>query len=419
MKRADLNKHGFDGNSILEFCKKNIRYISASVIVVLLILVLTVVVGNKNTTDKENQEQETVAEQEVVQMEGFEENVISEINTLIENYYAACAAGDTAKVETYATPITDTERDYITLMSQYVSGYKNIECHTKPGLGADEYAVSVEMNMCFENVETNAPGLDFFYVRKNSQGEYYIDNLYSQFNLQNQEQPLDSQVEEFINLYETQEDMLALCVDVEKRYAEAMEADEDLKNIAEVVIPTAIQNWVAEITGTGEEGTTEQSASEETPTEVTEETQVNAEQVYVTENVNVRKEADENAEKVGSAVAGQALNRLETLDNGWSKIEYDGVKAYIKSEYLSMEKPVIEEESETEEITVDYVPQGIEITLNSAMNVRETMDENGERLGTAEIGDKVEVVLSYAEGWTKVKWQDKTGYIKTELLLNN
>ena len=30
MKLADLDKHGFDWNRILGFCKKNIRYISGS-----------------------------------------------------------------------------------------------------------------------------------------------------------------------------------------------------------------------------------------------------------------------------------------------------------------------------------------------------------------------------------------------------
>ena len=32
------------------------------------------------------------------------------------------------------------------------------------------------------------------------------------------------------------------------------------------------------------------------------------------------------------------------------------------------------------------------------------------------IRDRVTVVMSYAEGWTKVKWNGETGYIKTSLL---
>ena len=44
------------------------------------------------------------------------------------------------------------------------------------------------------------------------------------------------------------------------------------------------------------------------------------------------------------------------------------------------------------------------------------MDENSTKVATAFSGEKVTVIMSYAEGWTKVSYGDKTGYIKTELL---
>lgn len=396
MKFADLKNQGFDWNSLLDFCKKNIRYISAGAIVVVLVIVLAVATGNKGTETGSNDSE--VAQENVLQMEAFKEDAIPEINTLIENYYAAYAAGDVAAMESCAAPISDTEKSYITLMSGYIKEYTDIKCYTKPGLAEGEYAVSVVMNMSFEDAETSAPGLDFFYVKKNTEGVFYIDNLYSQFNLQNQEQALDSQVEEFIEEYEQQEDMLLLCDDVESRYAEVMTADEKLKNIAETVIPEAIQKWVAEITGT---------AAQEGIEEV-------FESVYITENVNIRKKPKKKSKKIGSAVAGQEVIRIGITDNGWSKIEFDGKEGYIKNKYLSTEEPVAEEEVE-----INYVPEGKVLTMNSAVNVRKTMEEDGERIGTTEIGDEVEVILSYAEGWTKVKWNGETGYIKTELLLNN
>ena len=50
-----------------------------------------------------------------------------------------------------------------------------------------QYLVSVSMEIKFTGVDTTAPGLDFFYVRTNDDGTLYIDNLYSQYNLANQE----------------------------------------------------------------------------------------------------------------------------------------------------------------------------------------------------------------------------------------
>ena len=44
------------------------------------------------------------------------------------------------------------------------------------------------------------------------------------------------------------------------------------------------------------------------------------------------------------------------------------------------------------------------------------MSETSDRIGTAYSGEKVTVIMSYAEGWTKVKWNGKEGYIKSEYL---
>lgn len=438
MKLADSKKHGFDWNSVLDFCRKNIRYISAGIIVVILVIVLAVTTVSQNSEDKGSKEENgTAQEQEKEElMEEFEVDAIPEINTLIQSYYTAYAAGDLETLETYATPISDIEKGYITLMSQYVNGYENIQCNTKAGLAEGEYAVSVVMDMRFENVETMAPGLDFFYVRTNEDGSYYIDNLYSQFNLQNRELELDSQVEAFIENYESQEDMQVLCIDVQSKYDEALAADETLKDTIENVIPQAIQTWVAEITGSGaEEQPTEEQPSEEQPTEEqpaeeqpteeqpvdeqpAEENQAASETVYATKNVNIRKEPNESAEKAGSAVAGQSFTRTGITEDGWSEIEYDGAKAYIKSDYLSTQAPE-QTGNDTSTGSTGYLTEGTTITANKAYNVRASMDEDAERVGTTDPGDKIKVVMSYEEGWTKVEWKDKTGYIKTDLLLNN
>ena len=44
------------------------------------------------------------------------------------------------------------------------------------------------------------------------------------------------------------------------------------------------------------------------------------------------------------------------------------------------------------------------------------MSETAEKVGLAYRGDTVEVIQSYQEGWTKVKWNGEVGYIKTDLI---
>ena len=63
--------------------------------------------------------------------------------------------------------------------------------------------------------------------------------------------------------------------------------------------------------------------------------------------------------------------------------------------------------------------EGKVLTANSSYNVRKSMSETAELVGTTAEGDSITVILSYAEGWTKVEWNGLTGYIRTDLLLNN
>ena len=50
------------------------------------------------------------------------------------------------------------------------------------------------------------------------------------------------------------------------------------------------------------------------------------------------------------------------------------------------------------------------------MNLRSKMDANSSKEAVVYAGEKVTVVMSYAEGWTKVKYKNKEGYIRTDLL---
>ncbi len=57
--------------------------------------------------------------------------------------------------------------------------------------------------------------------------------------------------------------------------------------------------------------------------------------VTTTDNVHIRAEASINAESIGAALAGASFELVEHLDNGWSKIKFNGQEGYIKSEYLN------------------------------------------------------------------------------------
>ncbi|MCI8893326.1 MAG: hypothetical protein HFI41_01530 [Lachnospiraceae bacterium] len=394
------NKEAFDFGKVLDFCKKNLKYISAAVVVVILVVVLAVTMtkskddGNagKNGGEgqsAENQQQEPQQPEEQKQPEvSFEVDAVPEINALIQNYYTAFVAGDTASLEAYATPVSELEKNYIVLMSQYLNAYENIQCNTKPGLNQGEYAVSVVLDIRFEGVETTAPGLDFFYVRQNESGAYYIDNLYSQFNWENRELELDSQMEEFITSYESQADFVALREDVQRRYDEVLAADENLKNKAQVEIPNALEGWVTSLAAAAGS-----NAGQDQPAE-------GAGQDQPTDPAGQEPPADTGAQEPSGDAAGQEPSG----DAGGQEPSGDAGG---------------QDESSSNTPEINYVPEGKVLKASEGYNVRKGMSSDSERVGTTEIGDDIKVILSYAEGWTKVEWKGKTGYIRTDLLLNN
>lgn len=426
-------------NKILMFIKQNVRYITAGVLFLALVLILV-----KAGSPKQSQNGQDVAATEVTSeasndaVQEFEVDAYEDVNTLINQYYTAYAAGDTDTLQTIATPLSENEKSYISVFSQYVDAYQNIKCYTKQGLDASSYLVSVYVEVKFKDVDTVAPGLDFFYVRTNDDGSVYIDNLYSQYNLKIKENALDTSIQNLISEYEGSEDVNSLQKEVQDKYDTAVASDDKLSEMIQTTIPNAITEWAGTIVSqnTETESTEQQVPEETTEAEQTETPEENTDQpeengptqsepdtVYAVDTVNVRAAADTESERLGTLEQGTALTRTGT-DGEWSIVNYNGQTGYIKTEYLTTKNADSEADNgqtdnggnDEQTSAGDFIAEGTVITLKDSVNVRSGMSESDSKIGTAFTGEKVTVVMSYAEGWTKVTWNGQTGYIKTSLL---
>ncbi len=430
-----------DTKKILDFIKKNIRYFTAGALFIALLVVLIFFTGNKSK-EQGNSVQNTEVVSEAVTEEAFQKSENEEINELIKNYYAAYAAGDIETLLTMASPVSANEQAYISLYSQYVEEYQNQVYYIKQGLDANSYIVSVYLEVKFDGVDTVAPGLDMFYVRTNEDGKLYIDNLYSQYNMRLNESALDTSVNALIKEYTNQEEFKELLAEVQKKYEDAVAADEALATMANVTIPEAISSWAAEIAQQSTEvaqATEEESEeasedennsddnedaesesedneesddNENSDDEENEDAETTSEKVKTLDKVNIREKADQNSEKLGQAAKGETFTRTGT-EGEWSIIDYNGTKGYIKSEYLTTD---VSSDNEGGEAAANGLTEGTKITLENTTNIRSSMDETSDKVGVAYPGETVTVVMSYAEGWTKVKWNGETGYVKTDLL---
>ena len=418
-------------NKILTFIKQNIRYFAAGALFLVLVLVLVNCGTKKDGTqiNMVNPATETTAEAET--QEAFQVDTYEDVNALINQYFTAYAAGDVDTIAAIATPITDNEKSYIAEYSKYVDSYENIQCYTKHGLDDKSYMVSARIDIKFTGADTPAPGLDFFYVRTQDDGSLIIDNLYSQYNRRIRENAVDTSVQSLIEEYENSDDLVALQQEVQSKYDEALASDADLADILNIKLPAAIVQWkqnilaqaATESTETTEQPetteTTEQTEEPQQPETEQQEAENTSEQVYTVDKVNVRREADTSSEKLGSLEKGTAISRTGT-DGEWSIVNYGGVTGYIKTEYLTTEQPQADTATDTSsdqsEAAAGSLAEGTVITLTESTNIRSDMSETASKVGTAFSGEKVTVVMSYAEGWTKVTWNGKTGYIKTSLL---
>ena len=136
---------------------------------------------------------------------------------------------------------------------------------------------------------------------------------------------------------------------------------------------------------------------------------------------------------------------LENRENGWSRVEYEGGEAFIKSEYLAaLEEPSGEEASEEpapeeagqqepegedaaevsdgDDSSAEEVSGGADVPdsgtyrLTTTVNIRSGASEDADRIGVGYSGDEVEILMKQADGWTRVRFKGEEGYIRTDVL---
>ena len=442
------NKNNIDGNGTdkektQEFLHKNGRYLIMAGMLVVILIGIVMLVNNKGTSSADPK-----ARAEKVLKEDYQVDENEAVTKLMKNYYKYYAEGNVDKMKEIATPISKLEQSYIKMFSERVEKYRNIKCYTKEGLDKDSYIVSVTMDMKFPKIKTTIPSLETFYVRTDDKGNLYIDNLYSTFNyIATNEKDVDSSVSEFIDKYEEQDDFVKLANDIEKKSSKAIKSDKDLEKYVNKLNDKVIPKWLNNYKKAQEEEQKkkdeeqkkkddkkdskkkseekkksedkkdskkksdkkdDQKKEDNKQEEQQQAEQPAAETVYVTTKVNIRDAASTDGNVVEMLEFGTELKRTGT-EGDWSAVEHNGVTGYVKSEYLSTEVP-------QQDTSAPSLSEGSTVTLNGTINIRESMSETSTKVAVGYAGDKVTVVMSYAEGWTKVNYKDTIGYIKTELL---
>lgn len=340
--------------------------------------------------------------------EPLAENAYADVNELMQTFCTALADGDIDTVR--AVKDYNTDREIVTYekKSEFIEKYDNIKCYTKPGVEENSYFVYVTYEVKFKDIETEAPGLNAFYVYTAEDGSLKIDG------------DTEENIKAAFKLVTNQDDVVDLYNKINVDYTKATTADEQLNQFMED-LPVAIKESVgvalAQLEAQGDgtdtpETDTPQSETGETQTaEISDESeeipqnQVVNQIVRTTDTVNVRSSDSEEADKVGKAQAGTELRRIEDRVNGWSKVIFEDKEAYIKSDYLEV---VTVQETTTEVVGT--------VTATTNVNVRSQASQESDRIGSAQAGTSYSLLEDQGE-WYKIDYNGTTGYVKAEFFV--
>ena len=380
------------------WCVKNYRTsIPAAICLVLVIVVACILVRNfRQQPAPASDNMDDMAEEYPLEKDAYEH-----VNLFFQKYYEASTYGDVDTYMSMRSYTDETECIRMQKKANYIDYYQNLSCYTKPGLVENTYLVYVYYEVKFRGINTLAPGLKTFYVCTNDEGELYI---YSD--------EVDQNVEDYMRTVSLQEDVKDLFTRVKVTYKNAVASDKNLEDflaalsenlkdeVTKALLELEEQNQIADNSSGNEtqEGT-EPVPEEPAPEESEPATEPQTDTVMTTDRVNVRSSASPEATKLGTVASGTQFTRYESLENGWSKIDYEGSEAYIKTEYLQ----VIE------------AATGKVRTIDS-VNIRASASEDATKLGTVSAGTTLDLIEDQENGWSRILFDGSTAYVKTEYL---
>lgn len=404
---------------VKEFCSDNKKYVGVAAVLLCLIILLAVVTANGKKDKKENTE---VTEQTQVSVEDFQfeteytDHKKDEITQLLQNYYTAYVSADLDTLANIAYPMTDNEKSYIGVVSQYYETVSDITVYSKAGLENGSYFVSVENNIKFYGVDTVAPTLDFFYIATDDNGQLYINNVYSNFNRTYAEEELDSGIVSLISKYTSDSDFANLQESVQSKYDEAVNSDANLKEMLETTLTGAIKQWYTTVRVDNSTQTTEQSTEQTTEQSSEQQADDQAATDQSSQATDQNAQNTQNTDQAAQNTANQNAQNAQNTDKAAQNTTDQS--AQNTTDQTAQNTADQSAQNTTDQAAQDTQPSEYAVQTTDVVNVRAIADPNGKLLGKLTEGVKLTAYGTYGE-WTKISYsgsENGVGFIKTELL---
>lgn len=391
-------------------------YITLILLVALLVLCVCLIVNaftgkmsGMQSPDKEDvtvvdEQAAEVPEESAAEEDSLEVDAYEEINDLVATYFAGLANGDMEQVAGVVDVLTEEEKLTIEKKKEYIESYDQLVCYTKSGLEEGSYVVFAAYEMKIYNIDTAAPGIMALYVCTADDGSMYIFNGEA-----------SEELKEYVLTLASEEEVAAVISDVDARYQQLVAENEDLGKFADTMLQSKEENDIEP----------EAPTAEPTVAELEEPVQT-----IVTENVRLREERSADSAMLDTLAAGTGVTVYANYEDGWSKIEYQGMAGYCKTEFLENIEgvsSVAEEQTEGNEEQPEAVKEEASentetAAVNQQMQFKETVTIRAERSTESDrvtsgyAMELVQVIESYSDGWSRIEYNGMNGYCKTEFL---
>ncbi len=326
----------------------------------------------------------------------LEVDLYPELNQFIVQYLTALADGNVEVISSMSNNVSDTEVIRIQELGAHIEAFPEYNIFTKKGPVENSYIVYAAARAKMPGLETLLPGIYSFYVCTNDSGNFYLN-----------EGTLTEEESSYIAALESDSAVIELLTSIDTEYNELLTTNEEVKTYMDV-LQNEIKDAVGTAIATGDDAVAIAAADEvmvassEAVAEVDETILATSAIAKVTTTINVRASDSEAADKVGKLEQGTTIEVIEMKVNGWSKFMFEGVEAYVKTDYLQ-----VVAEAATEEAN------GM-VTATTNVNVRAEASADAERLGQVDAGTQIEWIEDVNEEFAKVIYNGSIGYVALE-----
>lgn len=133
---------------------------------------------------------------------------------------------------------------------------------------------------------------------------------------------------------------------------------------------------------------------------------------YVTtNNLNLRASMSTSSQKLVTIPKGGKVVLLMKYSNGWSKVSYNGRTGYVSSQYIKV--------GSGNNNTTNPTPSpsyGKTARTTAVLNLRRGAGTNYSSIMKIPQNASVSIIASYSNGWSKVTYSGRTGFVSSQYL---